>query len=215
MAEINPDPQKDGTGTPPVPAPVVPPATSLDLGEGNMLTIAQALEMRTAKVGLEKEKQDLLGQVGTLTESNTKGIADLATANQSRIAAEAATTTANARTTEAEGKAANFVAPGEYQELQKKVGTQEWNTLVEKATRISTQYNVPQDKLFGLNSDQLDTFETGVKLGGGNAKNAPVLNSKGALGDTTGQTPFNSAIEKNVETLKRIREGDKTAGLLG
>ena len=217
MAENDTDPQKTGTETPvPAPAPVVPPATTLDLGDGNLLNKDQAIEMRTAKVGLEQEKQTLLGQVDSLTQAGTKKDADLATANQGRIAAEAATQTANARATEAEGKAANYVAPGDYEKLKTQVGTQEWTSLVERVTRMTTQYNIPQEKLFGKDAAALDSIEEGLKLGGGNAKGAPVLGAKGgSLGEANTQTPFNSAIEKNMETLRRIRDGDKTAGLLG
>ena len=215
MAEENKDPQTDGPGIPPT-VPAVPAATVIDIGDGNTFNKEQIVEMRTAKVGLEAEKQTLLGEVETLKTAGATHVAELATANQGRITAEAATKTANARAEEAVGKAANYVAPGDYQELQKKVGTQEWNTLVERTTRMATQYNIAPEKFHGKDVAGLDAIEEGLKLGGGNAKGAPVLGAKGgSLGEANTQTPFNSAIEKNMETLRRIRDGDKTAGLLG
>ena len=218
MVEEAKDPQKDGTETPPTPAPVVPvvPAeTTLDLGEGNLMNRTQALEMRTAKVGLETEKQTLLGKVQTLETAGATHVAELATANQGRIAAEAKVTTAEARATEAEGKAANYVAPGDYQELQKKVGTQEWNTLVERTARMATQYSIAPEKFHGKDAAGLDAIEEGLKLGGGNAKGAPVLKSGGGNEAATPVNQFNSRIEQNKEQLRRIREGDKSAGSLG
>ena len=215
MPEETVDPLKVGTEIPPVPAPpIVPPATTLDLGEGNLMTKDQAIEMRTAKVGLEGEKQTLLSQVQTLTEAATKRDADLATANQGRISAEASVTTADAKTKEAEGKAANFVAPADYQELKTKLGTQDWNMLVERTGRMATQYGIAPDKLHGKSVAELDGIEEGLKLSGGTIKQSPVLNKGGSGGPAVLDTSnrFNETIEKNKEVLRRIREGDKTAG---
>jgi len=214
MTQENPDPQKDGTGIPPVPAPVVVPPAVLDLGEGNLMNRDQAIEMRTAKVGLEKEKQDLLGQVQSLTDAGTKRDADLATANQARITAEATVQTADARVKEAEGKAANFVAPGDYQKLQEQVKTQEWNGLVSRTSQMVKDYNIPPEKLHGKDATALDAIEEGLKLGGGTTKNAPVL--KGGTNEAANPpNQFNARVEANKEQLKRIRDGDRNAGQLG
>ena len=212
MSDENKDPQITGTETP---VPAIPVVTAIDIGDGNTFNKDQIIEMRTAKVGLEAEKQTLLGKVQTLETAGATHVAELATANQGRIAAEAKVTTAEAVAKEAVGKAANYVAPGDYQELQKKVGTQEWNTLVERTTRMATQYNIAPEKFHGKDANALDAIEEGLKLGGGNAKGAPVLKGGSGSEAVKDVNQFNSRVEANKLQLERIRGGDKSAGSLG
>lgn len=195
------------------PAPVVtpeivtPPAeVTLDLGDGNLLNKAQALEMKTAKEGLQTSlgtaKQTIVDQQTKIDRLTT----DYGSGVQAKAQAELARDASDARVKELEGRTEGYVSKETYATLQEKHDLLVLKNAADRTASLATTYGLDASAFVGKTIEQLNTMEETLKLSGGGKQKPPQLPAGGGAPQSgVAQT----AHQGNIDAIAAARAAQK------
>lgn len=194
------------------PAPVVtpeivtPPAeVTLDLGEGNTLNKVQAVEMKTAKEGLQTSlgtaKQTIVDQQTKIDRLTT----DYGSGVQAKAQAELARDASDARVKELEGRTEGFVSKEAHATLQEKHDLLVLKNAADRTESLAKTYGLDASAFVGKTIEQLNTMEETLKLSGV-TKKAPQLPAGGGVPQSGAAQESH---QRNLDTIAAARAAKK------
>lgn len=202
MAEENPI----VPAPPAVPEITAPPVeTTLDLGGGNLLNKAQALEMKTAKEGLQTALGTANQTLADLQGKTDKLTTDYSSAAQARATAEAGKATADARVKELELRTDGFVSKETHATLQEKHDLMVLKSVVDRTESLAKAYGKEVSMFAGKSVEQIDAMEELLKAGGTIQKAPTLPGGGGAPQSGASQT----AHQGNVDAIAAARAAQK------